>query len=125
MEGQRFRMLSRRELLRLGGSALLVGGGVTLAPQRAHAQPQGVPTPGCGVGGEKYPTSPLIVQPFREPLPIPRAVAPSNPSTWKKLDGTSAVVPSPTAQDSTGAFRHPIAIAVPWDEYPLRECPAG
>jgi FtsP/CotA-like multicopper oxidase with cupredoxin domain len=41
------------------------------------------------------PASPLILQPFREKLPVPRPLEPSDPSDWKKPDGSSADPPDP------------------------------
>ncbi len=47
---------------------------------------------GCGVGGEPFPTSPFILQPYTDPLPIPKALAPG----WRRPDGTL----DPTAADA-------------------------
>ena len=104
METQEFNRLSRRELLKYGGAALMVGyGGLRSTPALARpAAP--FQQAGCGVGGEPFPTSPLILNPFSDPLPIPRALAPSNPIDWKDENGDTVAVPYqiPSQQDSTG-----------------------
>ncbi|APX02786.1 multicopper oxidase family protein [Arthrobacter sp. QXT-31] len=53
---------------------------------------------------EKYPTSPLILSPFRDPLPIPRALAPVPKSvveTWSNPPG-----PGPGQQNSLRNEQH-------------------
>ncbi len=83
--------ITRRDLLKLGaatGAAGLFG--------RAWAQAcptDQTPVPidsvaftGCGVGGEPLATSPFILNPFTDPLPIPRAMAPG----YRHPDGTLA-----------------------------------
>ena len=106
MERQEFNRLSRRELLKYGGAALMIGyGGLRATPASAGAgaAPQAF---GCGVGGEPFPTSPLILNPFTDALPIPRALAPSNPLDWKDDVGNTVPVPYQIAsqQDSTGSY---------------------
>ncbi|HSB79014.1 MAG TPA: multicopper oxidase domain-containing protein [Candidatus Methylomirabilis sp.] len=72
--------LTRRELLRLGlfsGAATLIGS-TGFSPTRALAQ-------AC-IGRdaiEVLPTSPLILSPFTDPLPIPPVYRPSDPRTWR------------------------------------------
>ncbi|MEI6669452.1 MAG: multicopper oxidase domain-containing protein [Acidobacteriota bacterium] len=111
MERTAFDRLSRRELLKYGGAALAVGyaglgsmpvSARSLAAARAFGGAQAV---GCGVGGEPYPTSPLLLSPFSDALPIPSALAPSNPLDWKDENGTTVAAPYqiPSQQDSTNA----------------------
>jgi hypothetical protein len=83
---ERFK-LTRRDLLRLSiltGGATLIGArgafaqGVCIEPPQPHAIEPGF---GIGVGGEAFPTSPFILDPFTQPLPIPKAMAPvANPA---------------------------------------------
>ncbi len=88
--------LNRRELLRLmsGGAALV--GSTVLGPMRAFA---------CNAGGEPFPTSPLILSPFKDPLPIPKALRPSDPTKWKDPRTGSLAPPGPGIgqQDSRGS----------------------
>jgi FtsP/CotA-like multicopper oxidase with cupredoxin domain len=52
----------------------------------------------CGQAIEVFPTSPFILQPFSDPMPIPTALAPaSDVSTWSKKPG-----PGVGQQDSYG-----------------------
>jgi len=77
--------LNRRDLLKWGGAALL-GSAANLRPSAAYAQIKACPTPdpleilqGACAGGtaiEAYPTSPFILDPFTDPLPIPAPLAP-------------------------------------------------
>jgi FtsP/CotA-like multicopper oxidase with cupredoxin domain len=71
----------------------LMTGGVTLIGSRAWADlcptdPPPIPIDqamtACGVGGEPFPTSPFILNPFTDPLPVPTALAPG----WRRPDGT-------------------------------------
>src|SRR5512140_2476074 len=82
--------LSRRNLLGLG-----IASGAALVGRRAWgACPPGFidQTPmdialanmGTGVSGEAFPTSPFILNPFNDPLPIPKAMSPG----WRQPDGT-------------------------------------
>jgi FtsP/CotA-like multicopper oxidase with cupredoxin domain len=92
-------LLSRRDVLRLGlvstGAALIGSGG--LRPTQAVGQ-------ACGVGDEPFPTSPLILSPFTDPLPIPKAYRPSDPSTWRDPRTGALAPPRPGrgGQDSDG-----------------------
>jgi FtsP/CotA-like multicopper oxidase with cupredoxin domain len=99
MDPREFNRLSRRELLKYGGAALLIGyGGFRPAAALGQQVPAGIGDTGCGAGGEHFPTSPLILDPFRDPLPIPRALAPvplSQVQAW-------ASPPYQTNQDSAG-----------------------
>lgn len=62
--------MKRREFVKLGLAAATAGIGGALHPPLAQA------------AGESYPTSPFILNPFSDPLPIPTPLAPSNPATW-------------------------------------------
>jgi FtsP/CotA-like multicopper oxidase with cupredoxin domain len=82
---------TRRDMLRLS----LMAGGASLIGGRAWGQACVDQTPvdigdvaftGCGVGTEPFPTSPFIMQPYTQPLPIPRALRPG----WRHPDGTLA-----------------------------------
>ena len=79
--GFSFDEMKRREFLRLG----LLTGGAAMLPSF------GVPwarADGGVVSGEFFPTSPRILNPFSDPLPIPSPLAPSDPSTWADPSGT-------------------------------------
>jgi FtsP/CotA-like multicopper oxidase with cupredoxin domain len=117
--------LSRRELLRLGAMA---GGVSLLGSTRAFGQTCVDQTPmdialaegKCGVI-EEFPTSPFILNPFTDPLPIPTAMKPgfrqpdgtldpSATNAWQVriLNGTNQTVLSPPGpgagrQDALGA----------------------
>jgi FtsP/CotA-like multicopper oxidase with cupredoxin domain len=73
--------LNRRELFKLGalsgGTAMLLG---TSGAPKAFAE---------GSGGEAYPTSPIILSPFTDPLTVPQPLKPSDPSTWTCPDSSS------------------------------------
>ena len=107
--------LTRRDLLRLS----VLTGGATLIGSRAFAQsclnepPQPHPIEpgfGIGVGGEAFPTSPFLLEPFTQALPVPTAMAPvANPGAMRVrrkngLDGDFLSPPGPGAgdQDSWG-----------------------
>ncbi len=83
--------MSRRDVLKLtaaSGAASLVGAAVGTLPTPAAAQV--VPT--CtGLNAiEAYPVSPLILQPFTDPLPVPQALAPvpaATVATWANQPG--------------------------------------
>lgn len=87
---------SRREIIKLGlmtGAAAMVGGNL-LRPTRANG----------GIYTEVYPTSPLILNPFNDPLPIPKALAPvplSEAGSW-------STPPSPYQQDCLGGVPHQV-----------------
>ncbi|MBI5441032.1 MAG: multicopper oxidase domain-containing protein [Deltaproteobacteria bacterium] len=79
--------VTRRDMLRWG----IMAGGATLIGRRAWAEClDQTPIPiheamyDCGVGGEPFPTSPFILEPFNDPLPIPTALA----RGWRRPDGT-------------------------------------
>jgi FtsP/CotA-like multicopper oxidase with cupredoxin domain len=83
------RGIHRRELLKIGAVS---GAGTMVVGKRAWAQACVDTTPvpisdvaftGCGVGGEPMATSPFIVNPYSQPLPIPKAMRPG----WRTPDG--------------------------------------
>src|SRR5258708_7848582 len=87
--------LNRRDLLRLGG-AIVAGSAAAFRPATAFGETRSVcpgPDPSFILQGpcagtdalEVYPTSPLILDPFTDPLPIPMPLAPvpkSDVDTW-------------------------------------------
>jgi FtsP/CotA-like multicopper oxidase with cupredoxin domain len=82
--------MDRRKFLKLaaasGGAALFDSAG--LGPQTASGQ---VPPPPA----EPMPVSPLILRPFRDRLPVPKPLAPSDPSEWRNPEGGPADPPNP------------------------------
>ena len=116
--------LSRRDLLKIaavGGAASAVGGSV-LAPRNASAQ-----TAATGCSGlpaiEAFPTSPLILNPFSDPLPIP---SPLRPVSLAEL---TSVFPAPGSgpgqQDSRGGTHQiwPSALGLPDPIFYVRPVP--
>ncbi|MFN0027964.1 MAG: multicopper oxidase family protein [Acidimicrobiales bacterium] len=109
--------LTRRTLLRFsaaGGVGLVAAGAASrLLPdlqRRGLLSPDGVFTAATmafadSLYKEAFPTSPLILRPFQDVLPIPRAMAPVDPSVWKS-DWT--VPPSPGRQNSADNQSHQI-----------------
>ena len=111
--------VTRRTILRLGaiggaGAALVTaqGIGVPFLNQRGLLSADGAfAATSTSLGDnlfyiEAFPTSPLIVSPFNDPLPIPKALAPvpkSEYSTWKNPPG-----PGPGQQNSLGNQQHQI-----------------
>jgi FtsP/CotA-like multicopper oxidase with cupredoxin domain len=95
--------VSRRALLKLGlmsGAATLIGSAALRPMKSLAALPRDT---GCGVLKEAFPTSPVILEPFRDELPIPKALAPvpsSEVGRWR-------IPPGPTSQSSSGD-RHQI-----------------
>jgi FtsP/CotA-like multicopper oxidase with cupredoxin domain len=90
------KQFTRRDMLKLsaaGGAATLFGKawGQTCIDQ-TPVEIDTVAFTGCGVGGEPFPTSPFIMQPYTQPLPIPRALRPG----WRRQDGTL----DPNAKDA-------------------------
>jgi hypothetical protein len=103
-------VLSRRNVLRAGavGLAALGAGAakVLLAPslgQRGLATPDGVFGAASMAFGdalyiEAFPTSPLILRPFTDPLVVPRALTPLTPAQVAALDPPPG--PGPGQQNS-------------------------
>ncbi|HEY3574065.1 MAG TPA: multicopper oxidase domain-containing protein [Arthrobacter sp.] len=109
--------LRRRALIRLGAAG---GAGAALAAAHTWAGPllarRGLLSPDGAFAAtatalsdelfyiEKYPTSPLIISPFSDPLPIPKALAPVPKSvveTWNNPPG-----PGPGQQNSLRNEQH-------------------
>ena len=90
--------LTRRDMLKLSAG----GAGMFMISAGGLAIPQGF-AGGSTAGGklyiEAFPTSPLILNPFRDALNIPSALRPEDPMTWDSKGG----LPDPKAQDSIGA----------------------
>jgi FtsP/CotA-like multicopper oxidase with cupredoxin domain len=86
--------LTRRDMLKLSAG----GAGMFALTASGLAVPRGFAGGGGGGGSvylEAFPTSPLITSPFNDPLPVPTALAPSDPTKWDSLGG----LPSPDKQD--------------------------
>src|SRR6185503_3431932 len=90
--------LTRRDMLKLGAG----GAGMFMISAGGLAVPRGFAGGGGGGGGslyiEAFPTSPLILKPFSDPLNIPSAMRPANMDTWDTLGGK----PDPKVQDCIG-----------------------
>lgn len=85
----RTKKYTRRDVLKYGGAA---GAGALIARSvLAQVCETHQPVPideiaftSCGFDGETMPTSPFILQPFNEPLPVPKTLRPG----WRHSDGT-------------------------------------
>jgi FtsP/CotA-like multicopper oxidase with cupredoxin domain len=90
--------LTRRDMLKLSAG----GAGMFMISAGGLAIPQGFAGGGSGGGGslyiEAFPTSPLILNPFTDPITIPKAMRPVDPTTWDSTGG----LPDPKHQDSIG-----------------------
>jgi FtsP/CotA-like multicopper oxidase with cupredoxin domain len=80
--------LSRRDMLKLSGA----GAGLFALTASGFAVPRGFAGGGSGGGSvyiEAFPTSPLILNPFKDQLTIPEAMRPVDPvaEKWKTLPG--------------------------------------
>jgi FtsP/CotA-like multicopper oxidase with cupredoxin domain len=93
--------LSRRELIKL---SFMAGGASLLSVRRAFGQNACVESPiipfdaaDTGLGAiEVFPTSPFILSPFNDPLPIPSAMKPG----WRRDNGAPGGLLDPTAADA-------------------------
>jgi hypothetical protein len=85
-EGRDQATLGRRDMLKVTAAAGAATAITAVAPSRARAQ-----TVCTGLdANEKYPVSPLILNPFTDPLPVPSAVRPTPASvvaTWVNQPG--------------------------------------
>jgi FtsP/CotA-like multicopper oxidase with cupredoxin domain len=83
-------------MLKLGAG----GAGMFMLSAGGLAVPRGFAGGGSGGGGslyiEAFPTSPLILSPFNDALPIPTAMPASDPLAWKSVGDD---VPDPNKQD--------------------------
>ena len=108
--------LTRRDMLRL---SFMAGGATLLGPRLSWGQTCLLEPPqphdidiftGIGVGGEAFPTSPLILEPFTQELPVPSAMKPVADPTKMRVrryggvDGDFSAPPGPAVgnQDSYG-----------------------
>src|SRR4051794_39269083 len=92
--------LSRRDMMKLS----LGGAGMFALTASGLAVPRGFAGGGGGsIYIEAFPTSPLIVSPFNDPLPIPQALRP----VAKSVVDTWSSPPGPDNQDSVKG-------ATPW-----------
>jgi FtsP/CotA-like multicopper oxidase with cupredoxin domain len=78
------RGISRRDLLKItAATGAAAAASIVAAPETAQASGGGS-TPGTICSGlqaiEAFPTSPLILNPFSDPLPVPKALAPVDPA---------------------------------------------
>jgi FtsP/CotA-like multicopper oxidase with cupredoxin domain len=111
--------LGRRDVLKIGataGAATAVGV-VAGRPDLARAQVSGSSCTGLNAI-EAFPTSPLILQPFTDPLPVPQAQAPvaaSVVATWANKPGAGV-----GQQDSSGGTHqlYPGQAGTPVESYP-------
>jgi len=107
--------VTRRDMLRLTAG----GAGMFMLTASGLAVSSGVSAGGGGLYVEAFPTSPLILSPFNEPLPIPKAMAPVPKAD---VDGWESP-PGPDNQDFvTGAPAHTHQLwpgAAPVTDYPL------
>jgi FtsP/CotA-like multicopper oxidase with cupredoxin domain len=91
--------LSRRDMLKLSAG----GAGMFAIGAGGFAVPGGIAKGGGSGGGgslyiEAFPTSPLILNPFNDPLNIPTALPASDTATWDSLGGA----PDKLKQDCIG-----------------------
>ena len=92
--------LNRRDLLKLGGGLVVAG---TAALNVKSAEAFGGQTTACAGTGyiEVHPTSPLLLDPYTDPLPIPVPMVPSTLADMTQTHST-APGPEPGRQDSSG-----------------------
>ncbi|MCX6923939.1 MAG: multicopper oxidase domain-containing protein [Verrucomicrobia bacterium] len=97
--------MRRREFFRWG----VLSGGAAMLPilgvPRANAA-SGSGGGGVQIGNESLPTSPRILQPFKDKLAIPQPLAPSDPRNWKDPNG----VPCPPNLDNNSVVGGPCQI---------------
>src|SRR4051812_20066303 len=101
--------LTRRDMLKLSSA----GGGVFALPASGFAVPRGFGSGGGGGGSlyiEAFPTSPLILNPFTDPLVIPPAMRPADPATItdpktnKKIECLDRTVQDSLGNVNEGAY---------------------
>ena len=93
--------LTRRDMIKLGagGAGMFMLGAGGLAVPRGFAGGSGSGGGGGSLYIEAFPTSPLILKPFTDPLNIPKALAPVDPTKW---DSLGKDVPDPASSDCIG-----------------------
>ncbi len=97
--------INRREMLqRLG----LAGAGVLLSQFGVQRVLGKDPEP-AGDNSEPMPTSPLILSPFQQDLPIPKPLPVSDPGTWRDPNG-GLVAPGPAWQQP---YQNPFSAVLP------------
>lgn len=89
------RQIRRRTLLQLGATSAAIAAGAAVVPDRVRRSLvalDGVSTSSTdAIYKEVFPTSPLVLSPFTDELPIPRALAPtpySDYTSWATPPGT-------------------------------------
>jgi FtsP/CotA-like multicopper oxidase with cupredoxin domain len=110
--------VSRRTLLRLGavggaGVALVTAqgfGGPFLRERGLLSADGAFAAASTALGDqifyiEAFPTSPLILTPFKDLLPVPKALRPVAPATYKSGTGEWKLPPGPGAGQQNGAFK--------------------
>jgi FtsP/CotA-like multicopper oxidase with cupredoxin domain len=107
--------LTRRDMLRLSAG----GAGMFVLTASGLAVPRGLGAGGGALYIEAFPTSPLILSPFNEPLPIPKALAPIAKSVVDRWSSP----PGPDNQDfvkGAAPFKHQLwPGTAPVADYPL------
>ncbi len=94
--------ITRRDVIKAG---IIFGGAAVVGPRMLGS---GILSPGQAFGkiyDEVFPTSPFILNPFTDPLPIPKPLAPSDPTTWTDPVAGSKLPPGPGPgqQDAYGS----------------------
>jgi FtsP/CotA-like multicopper oxidase with cupredoxin domain len=96
--------LTRRDMLKLGAG----GAGMFVLGAGGFAIPRGFAGGGGGGGGsvyiEAFPTSPLILNPFYDPLTVPKAMSAADMTNWGKPGKNDSLggLPAKDKQDSLG-----------------------
>src|ERR671925_769499 len=95
--------LTRRDMLKLGAG----GAGMFMIGAGGFAIPRGFAGGGGGGGSvyiEAFPTSPLILNPFNDPLNVPSALRPADITNWGKPGNNDSLggKPDKNIQDSIG-----------------------
>ena len=93
--------LTRRDMVKLSAG----GAGVFALTASGFAVPRGIAGGGGGGGSlyiEAFPTSPLIMNPFSDPLPIPKALKPSDLKDSLGAGDSATAQPNKLRQDSIG-----------------------
>jgi|tagenome__1003787_1003787.scaffolds.fasta_scaffold20983076_2 FtsP/CotA-like multicopper oxidase with cupredoxin domain len=108
---------TRRDVLRAGALSGAAGMVTKQAWAQACVDQQPIPISdlsftGCGVDGEPMATSPFIVQPYKDPLPIPRAMRPG----WRYPNGTLAAPGDPNAWTVRKSVQFGAGVVLPGPE---------